>query len=146
MTEQLDRRLVIKEALTWLGTNFHHEGMVKGAGVDCGMLLVAVYRAVHVIPEFTIEHYAYQWHLHRTEEKYLDYLRQFALEIPEGEQQAADVVIWKLGRTYSHAAIITDWPGIIHSAVGFGVVLDHAENNLRLRAHERKFFSPWRKA
>ncbi len=141
--EAAQRQAVVHEALTWRRTPFHHEAMVKGAGVDCGMLLVAVYRAAGLIPEFTIEHYAYQWHLHRSQEKYLEYLLKFGREIPEGEQGPGDVVIWHMGRCFSHAAIITAWPLIIHAAVGLGVVTDHAEANLRFQGRERKFFSPW---
>ena len=141
--EAAQRQSVIHEALTWLSTPFHHEAMVKGAWVDCGMLLVAVYRAAGLIPAITVEHYAYQWHLHKSEEKYLEYLSQFGREIPEGEQGPGDVVIWKMGRCFSHAAIITSWPLIIHAAVGLGVVTDHAQGNLRFQGRERKFFSPW---
>jgi len=141
--ESAQRQAVIAEALSWLSTPFHHEAMVKGAGVDCGMLLVAVYRAAGLIPAITVEHYAYQWHLHKSEEKYLEYLSQFGREIPEGEQGPGDVVIWKMGRCFSHAAIITSWPLIIHAAVGLGVVTDHAQGNLRFQGRERKFFSPW---
>lgn len=120
--------------------------MVKGAGVDCGMLLVAVYRAAGLIPEFTPAHYAYQWHLHRTKETYLDYLAQFGREITEAEQGPGDVVIWKLGHVYSHAAIIVAWPAIIHAFEGQGVVTDVADMNLRLKGRDKKFFSPWGKA
>jgi len=60
MSEELERQLVIKEALTWLSTPFHHEAMIKGAGVDCGMFLAAVYRVAGLIPEFTVAHYAFQ--------------------------------------------------------------------------------------
>jgi len=135
------RQAIISEAESWIGTPFHHEAMVKGAGVDCGMLLVAAYRAAGLLPEFTPEHYALQWHLHRTREQYLEYLAQFGGEIPEGEEGPGDVVIWKLGRAYSHAAIITAWPEIIHSLAGQGVVRDRADLLLRLQGRPRKFFS-----
>ena len=28
-------QLAVAEALTWLGTPYHHQGRVKGVGVDC---------------------------------------------------------------------------------------------------------------
>lgn len=142
--EAAQRQAVIAAAEGWIATPFHHEAMVKGAGVDCGMLLVAVFREANLIPEFTPEHYAFQWHLHRTQEKYLEYLSQFGREIPEGAQGPGDVVIWKQGRVYSHAAVIVKWPEIIHAVVGQGVVRDHAELALRLQGLPRKFFSYWR--
>ncbi len=152
--ESTQRQAVITEAESWLSTPFHHEAMIKNrmegvtlvkGGVDCGMLLVAVYRAAGLIPEFTPAHYAYQWHLHRTKETYLDYLAQFGREIEEKDIGPGDVVIWKLGHVYSHAAIIVAWPAIIHALEGQGVVPDMADMNLRLKGRDKKFFSPWGK-
>ena len=139
------RQAVIAAALDWAGTPFHHEAMVKGAGVDCGMFLIAIYRETGLIPEITVEHYSYQWHLHRSREWYLEYLRQFGREIPEAEAGPGDVVIWKLGRVFSHAAIILNWPQIIHAVNGQGVVLDNVNCTFGLMGRPRRFFSPWGK-
>ena len=139
------RQAVLAAAKDWLGTPFHHEAMVKGTGVDCGMFLIAVYREAGLIPAFTVEHYSYQWHLHRTREWYLEYLRQFGREIPEAEAGPGDVVIWKLGRVFSHAAIILNWPQIIHAVNGQGVVLDNVNCTFGLMGRPRRFFSPWGK-
>jgi cell wall-associated NlpC family hydrolase len=38
----MTREQLLAEARTWIGTPFHHRGRVKGAGVDCGGLVVAV--------------------------------------------------------------------------------------------------------
>ena len=35
---------VVRMARTWLGTPYHHQGRVKGAGVDCGGLVIGVAR------------------------------------------------------------------------------------------------------
>lgn len=37
---------IVTEARTWIGTPFHHQGRVKGAGVDCVGLLVGVASAL----------------------------------------------------------------------------------------------------
>ena len=140
---EAQRQAVTTAARRWLGTPFHHEAMVKGAGVDCGMFLIAVYREVGLIPEFTVEHYSSQWHLHRSREWYLELLAQFGREIPEEERRQGDVVIWKFGRVFSHAAIILLWPVVIHAVNGQGVVTDNVWLNFKLANRERKFFSPW---
>jgi hypothetical protein len=44
------RAAVVKEALTWLGTPYHHHARVKGVGVDCARLLCAVYEASACVP------------------------------------------------------------------------------------------------
>lgn len=49
MTELLMRpECIVEEARTWLGTRFHHQGRVKGVGVDCAGLVVGVAQAVGV--------------------------------------------------------------------------------------------------
>lgn len=47
------RQAVVAEAKTWIGTGFHHEARIKGAGVDCAQLLIAVFSACGFVPEFT---------------------------------------------------------------------------------------------
>jgi cell wall-associated NlpC family hydrolase len=111
--QALARAAVLEEAKTWLRTPFHHEGRVKGGGVDCAMLLAEVYERASQIPRILPEHYPHDWHLHRDEEKYLAWLLKFtqAVETP----LPADVAIFKVGRTWSHGAIVVDWPIVIQA-------------------------------
>lgn len=39
------REEIVAEARTWIGTPFHHQGRVKGRGVDCAGLIVGTARA-----------------------------------------------------------------------------------------------------
>ena len=41
---------VRSEALTWLGTPYHHQGRVKGVGVDCGQILISIYEKAGILP------------------------------------------------------------------------------------------------
>ena len=43
------REAVVTEAKTWIGTPFHHAARIKGAGVDCLMLLSRVSLSVQRI-------------------------------------------------------------------------------------------------
>src|SRR5580658_3533782 len=45
------REAVVSEVDTWVGTPYRGWSCVKGAGVDCGQLLYAVYRNCGLIPE-----------------------------------------------------------------------------------------------
>ena len=38
---------VVKEALSWLGTPYRHQGSRKGVGCDCLGLVMGVWRAIH---------------------------------------------------------------------------------------------------
>ncbi len=115
--ETRQRAAILAEARSWLGTPYHHEARVKGAGVDCAQLLYAVYRHAGRIPAFDIPHYPPDWHLHRDTERYLGFVLDHAVEIA-GPPLPGDIAIWKFGRCFSHGAIVLEWPRIIHAYVG----------------------------
>lgn len=105
----------VAEARTWLGTPWHHEGGVKGAGVDCAMLLVRVFGSVGMIPDIDPRPYPIDHMLHSPDERFMGWLQQYAADVTEGDPQPGDVVIYRMGRCFSHAAIVTEWPFIIHA-------------------------------
>ncbi len=117
---------VVAEALSWMGTPYHHLADIKGVGVDCAMLLVGVYKSQGLVPaDLDPRPYAPDWHLHRGEEKFTNWLAQHGHQIDE--PLAGDVTVWKFGRTYSHGAVvIDDTGGIVHAyRETNGVVLGH---------------------
>ena len=69
------RARVVAEALSWLGTPYAHRQRLKGVGVDCAQLPLAVYAAAGVLGTDEVGPYAAQWHLHRGEELYLRHLQ-----------------------------------------------------------------------
>lgn len=145
MLTDVQRAAVIAEAKTWIGTPYHHMGRVKGAGVDCAMLLAEVYERAGIVQHVDIPYYPSDWHLNRDVERYLGELVGHAHEVGR-PPQPADIVVVKFGRTYSHGAIVVAWPLCIHALmqhqVGFvDAVHDAAfrENNGALR--DMKFFS-----
>jgi cell wall-associated NlpC family hydrolase len=150
MTEQEQREAVVKEAMTWLGTPFHHMGRIKGrrGGVDCGQFLIGVFVNAGVMPPFDPEPYSMQHMLHSREEWYLRDIMKFAKEIPESDAQPGDVITYRVGLTYSHGGIIIEpWPGnIIHAINGVGVIVSHGTKQGNLKGHRhRKFFTRWPK-
>jgi len=140
--EMKEREAVVREALSWAGTPYHHEGRVKGSGVDCGQLLALVYDAAGLIPETSPDAYPCDWHLHRNEEIYLGIVEMFAHKI-EGTPRPGDIVLYRWGRCISHGAIVIDWPQVIHSYVGQGVILDDGEANQALASRQVGFWSVW---
>ena len=49
--EQEERERLVAEALSWLGTPYHHAGRIKGGGTDCGMLILQTFINVGLIPD-----------------------------------------------------------------------------------------------
>lgn len=119
---------VVEEARTWLGTPYHHQGRIKGVGVDCAMILCDVFHAAGLIPYIDPRPYPPDWHMHRSEERYLSWVEKYAdpVETPE----PGDVALYRFGRTISHGAIVVAWPTIIHAYRGEGVVLADGEKGV----------------
>ncbi len=110
----LQQEAVLLEAHRWLNTPYVRQAAVLGAGVDCIMLLACVYYAAGIVPWIDPRPYPSDWMLHRSEERYLAGLEQHA-EAVDGGPQPADIVTFRFGRTYSHAAIVIAWPTIVHA-------------------------------
>ena len=108
------REKIVEEAKSWLGTNWHHEARVKGGGVDCGMLLLEVFKNAGIIPYIKPTHYGPDFMCHRDEEWFLDIVKQYADEVQE-DPLPGDVIIYKIGRLFCHGMIIIDYPMAIHA-------------------------------
>ncbi len=150
MTEEQERRAVVTETRSWIGTPYNSGQDVKGAGVDCGMILVRVFDAVGLLPQgLDPRPYPAQWAIHQREEMYLGWLKKFGREIDEGAAGPGDVVAMLFGLVFGHAAIITSWPMVVH-AIGNKVREDDFSRNALLRklASDKenvklRFFSIW---
>lgn len=150
MTEQQQRDAVVAEAMTWLRTPFRHRSRVKGlgGGVDCAGVLLETYERAGCTPHIEPEAYVMQCMLHDREERFVRVLEKFGQEIPEAEARRGDAVVWKVGRSFSHGAIlIEDWPGnVVHAVTGFGVMIAHGTKDGFLSGRkERRFFTLWKR-
>lgn len=157
--EQTLRSAVIAEALSWVGTGFHHMGRLKcrrdatGAivdrgGVDCAQSVYLIYRAAvpQRVPEFAIAHYAFAWNLARRtaeQERYLATVLAHAREIDT--PQPGDLALFRMGLAFAHGAIVMPpgWPSIAHATLeAGGFILDRADLG-RLSRCRRRFFTVW---
>lgn len=151
MTEEEGRRAVVAEALTWLGTPFHDNSAIKGAGADCIHVVSASFVAPGIIEQPNIWKYSPRWHLHRSEELMLNSVQQFAVET--GEVKPGNVVLYREGRCFSHCGIITNDLHLVHASWRRGRVIVSPLNQSDLmfmtdRANTprpRKIFDVWAK-
>jgi cell wall-associated NlpC family hydrolase len=148
MTEDEGRAAVIAAARSWRGTPFHNHGNLKGIGVDCAMLIRAAFVESGVVPSFDIPWYSPQHFMHSDEERYMAVVLTFAREIPRQEAKPADVVLYKLGRSYGHGAIIMPpgFPAILHARSEAGAVIEgNSDRDSVLSAPRRapRFFTHW---
>jgi cell wall-associated NlpC family hydrolase len=108
------QHLIIDIARTWLKTRFHHGARVRGGGVDCAQLLIAVFAEAGLIADFDTDHYPPDWMQHRSEERFLSFVTDRA-ELVDSPLPG-DVALYTVGRCFSHGAIVIDWPTIIHAS------------------------------
>lgn len=146
MTEKEGRAAVVAEARSWVGTPYADNCGLKGAGTDCGQILIKVFAAAGLIEDFSTGYYAPQHHMHSTEERYLSFIMARAREI-EGSPKPGDIVMFKLGKVFSHGGIIIGWPMIVHALRPGGTMIDNVDRcTLGPRALAnlpRKYFSLW---
>lgn len=114
---------LVAEALSWRGTPYHPHARLKGIGVDCANLLLAVYERAGALPHIDPGHYPTGWHLHRNEELFLDWIaRVGGREIERAEARPGDIAVWRFGRTYSHGGMLVDDAGlVVHAYLDSGV-------------------------
>jgi cell wall-associated NlpC family hydrolase len=58
------REQIASEAMSWLGTPYHHRARVKSHGADCATFIDEVMRAAGVWPDVEVPFYPLQWFLH----------------------------------------------------------------------------------
>jgi cell wall-associated NlpC family hydrolase len=149
LTEAGMRQAIVAEVERWIGTPFRDQSRVRGSGVDCGMLPLAVYTSLGLMPDFDPGAYSVQIHLHKTAEQqrleglkpYIDHVREHMFPITEAEAQPGDLVIYLVAHAFAHAAIITDWPNIIHAVAGVGVIRADASRAGRIMRRKREFYT-----
>ena len=148
--EQEERAKVVKEALSWQKTPYRHMARVKGAGADCLTFMACVFENCGLIEKIEIPFYSKDWMNHRSAERYVEGLLQYTKEIST-PPLPGDIIVWKVGRCFSHGALVIDYPRIIHAQAGVGVMQENAENAAWLthekngETRQRRVFSYWGK-
>lgn len=136
------REQIAAEALSWADppTPYHHHGRIKGVGVDCAQILLAIYvDALGLAPNLDVGQYSTQWHFHRSEEVYLDWLTQAGARQVQAPA-LGDIAMFRFGRTFSHSAICVGDELWLHAYVGRGVIVSRL-TEAPLEGREVQFWS-----
>ena len=123
--EKRERDRVVKITHTWLRTPYHHEGRVKGVGIDCAMLIAEVYTEAGLIPRPDVGHYSPDWHKNHSRERYMEVVLEHAREVEV--PLPGDMVLWQFARTFSHGGIVINWPLVIHAYVDRNCALENVD-------------------
>lgn len=104
---------LIKEAETWIGTPYHHKGMTKGVGADCGSFLYMLFTWAGLSMKPFPRDYPEDWCLHRGDERYIDFLQPYTREIHMAKP--GDISVFRYGGAYSHGCLVTNRRSLIHA-------------------------------
>lgn len=134
------RAAIVREAESWLGTPFHRDAMLKGVGVDCGRMLIAVYGefGFQIPAESEIPRLTHDWHFHERRELLRDFVSTFMR--PVADPLPGDAAMFRYGRVYAHLAIVSEWPKVISATQKGGVIWDDASQPPLSRAKSDVLF------
>ena len=107
------RQWIIDVARTWKGTPYQHKGRVKGVGADCGGMIYQVYTPLLGPFAPFPNDYAQDWAVHREGEIYLSFIEKHVIEV--SKPIMGGLAMFKIGRAFAHAAIVTEKKTFIHA-------------------------------
>jgi NlpC/P60 family putative phage cell wall peptidase len=152
--ETQQRQRVVVEARRWIATPYHHRASLIGVGVDCAQLVLQAFAAAELIDHFEPGSYSPDWHLHRSEEKYLEVVERYASLVDSSEVaindrgedfrvEDGDILMWRVGRTFSHSAIVSSWPFIIHAYLPSRIVEEVDVRGTPMSERPVRIYSYW---
>lgn len=148
--ERAQRAAVIAEALTWVGTPYAQLGNHKGFNIDCSMLLVRCWVDAGIFEPFDPRPYPPEWHLHRSEERYLEWMAALAEEVDV--PVPGDIILYQFGRCFSHGGIYIGDDIIVHAYVYEGQCTRGNINSSLLwylrdgvTPRPKKYFNVWKR-
>lgn len=110
---------IVAAARGWLGTPWHHQGRLKGVGVDCVGVVIGVAGELG-ISDFDITGYG-----HRPDSRELERLAgHLMVEVPVAEAQPGDVLLLDVDKQPQHLAFVTD-VGMLHAYAPLRRVVEH---------------------
>lgn len=134
------REALYDEAKSWLGTPYRGHSCVKKHGADCGQLIYGIFRGRGFHELELPTDYSLQVAQHRTSTEYIEVIDRFFRPITEAQAQLGDLVVYEIGKAYSHAALIVEWPGyVIQAEVRHGVSGAHGIKTPAFRRANRVF-------
>lgn len=122
MTPEM-RTAVVAEATSWIGTPYHMRGRVKGAGADCGSLLLAIAVACGLIADEELEAYSADCWVHWSDEKYMRHILRYTVKMMEAVAYRSAAILpgtlvltrTKDSKWFNHGAFVIKWPMIVHA-------------------------------
>lgn len=119
----ITRKTIVAVARTWIGTPYHHQASLKGAGVDCIGLIRGVWRELFGREPEALPAYSGDWAEATGHEAMLQAAGRHLAPIDPALVREGDVIVFRLraGAVAKHAAIATGAGRMIHAQEGVPV-------------------------
>ena len=119
-----DPDLVIAAARGWLGTPYHDQASVKGAGCDCLGLARGVWREVVGPEPLPVPAYSRDWGEQGPFEVLADGAGRWMHLVPVADAGPGALVLFRMrrGAIAKHIGILTSERSFIHAYEGLGVI------------------------
>ena len=130
-----DPALILAAARSWLGTPYHDQASVKGAGVDCLGLARGIWRDVIGPEPLSVPPYSRDWGETRATEVLAEGAAGWLQPIPLAETAPGSVVLFRMMPTAiaKHVGILTGPAAFIHAFQGIGVIEEELTRAWRRR-------------
>ncbi|MHB0992678.1 MAG: NlpC/P60 family protein [Burkholderiales bacterium] len=117
----ITEQMLIDEAVSWIGTPFHHNQSCKGRGADCVGLCMGIYKNLGAMAaDYFPPAYSQQWHMHQNAEVLIHVLNTHKFVKVEGEARVGDIYTFRFGRVTSHVGICVGEREFVHSYYALG--------------------------
>lgn len=116
---------IVQCARGWLGTPYHHQGSVRGAGCDCLGLIRGVWRALYGPEPEAMPPYSRDWGNATGSETLIAAAVRHLVPLGSvAEAGPGDVLVFRMRDkgVAKHAGILADREHMIHAQEGLGVV------------------------
>ena len=145
--------LIVKQARTWLGTKYHHQGRLKksdrcSGGVDCIGLVIGIINELNICDEHGCLLSKYDrtdYSMSPQTTKLAECFSLYLDIIDVAEMIPGDILLFKFWQEPQHVGIVSDYPtgglGIIHCNSNSSCVVEQplSETWSRLITHIYRF-------
>jgi hypothetical protein len=138
MTQEEKRAQIVTEARSWIGTPYHARARTKGAGCECGSLLMGIAVNCGLVKDEALEMFSLDCWAHWTDDKYRLRVMRHARRVLDGvAYRTTNILPGCLILTraagckwFNHGAFVTKWPMIVHSVMPHVEEVDSTTHHL----------------
>ncbi|MEX0345038.1 MAG: NlpC/P60 family protein [Rhizobiaceae bacterium] len=118
------RSAVVREAESWIGTPYRHQGSKKGVACDCLGLVRGIWRAIYGCEPESPGAYAPDWAEAGSRDRLLEAADRLLIRQRPDNALPGDLLLfrWRPGMVCKHAGIVVKDDRFIHAYQGHAVV------------------------